>query len=140
MINFLYTKLWKDKIILWLYRLQVKRIFNWSTLWAIHVQSCVIFWDTPCKLLNCLDQIVTCTWVDDPDNGFNDSMAWMPQELQVCTGIFRGGSRKFSKGRIFHKIWKYHKKAHEACEFFKNPSPLNYNFSPWNLGGGDIYE
>ena len=36
-------------------------------------------------LVYCLDQIVKCTWVNDPENGYNDSMVWLPQQVQTCT-------------------------------------------------------
>ena len=33
-----------------------------------------------------LDQTVRCEWVDDPENGFNDTMVWVPAQVQDCTG------------------------------------------------------
>ena len=35
----------------------------------------------------CVDQLVTCTWMHDPANGYNDTMVWLPEEVQICTGI-----------------------------------------------------
>ena len=36
----------------------------------------------------CLDQIVTCEWLHDPENGYNDSMVWLPTKVHDCTGYF----------------------------------------------------
>ncbi len=33
-----------------------------------------------------LDQKVTCTWMHDPDNGYNDTMVWIPANIMDCTG------------------------------------------------------
>ena len=34
-----------------------------------------------------VDQLVTCTWMHDPANGYNDTMVWLPEEAQICTGM-----------------------------------------------------
>ena len=33
-----------------------------------------------------IDQLITCEWMHDPDNGYNDTMVWLPAEVEVCSG------------------------------------------------------
>ena len=54
------------------------------------------------KIKFLLDQIVRCEWKHDIDAGFNDTMVWLPEIIQDCTGIYY--KYLFSTGVIFNSI------------------------------------